>query len=485
MDLPELMKAAASQAVAPVNLTSVVSRSNELRRSRLVLIAVSAVVVVLGGVAAAQSLMTDEPVMFPVEGSSPTPSPGGGSGEQSFTDEENGFTVTYPDDWHRAEESLTPNLADPIELFSVSSIPLVYQETDCSHMPTGALEEMGDSDVFVSVQERGGRDGKRDNYPPRPADFSKDAEPSMLACIPEDLVANWIPFSDGGRRFYALVAFGHEAPTEDREGAWAVLNGVRFQPTEGSHVGFVPPSRTEDGQTLMPVTFVDGSKGEIVADKSLRVDRMAAQIYTAGGLGGVDRTINFSYGVADAMMHEGPLESYEGPGGSPVEVWEPAPDTYLCPNLVHRFGGWFVGVRTCQNELSVAQKRTWARSLEGRITEDGFLVLSARSPLSLQVTGGHEGPEMILNQGRSNWIEMEPGPCSPDRLPDEADMRTMSDGTLVSFSRIGGENSKMKNSWFATWCEDGSVLVQVSQASKAFAEAAAEGFRMRDIALAD
>jgi hypothetical protein len=185
------------------------------------------------------------------------------------------------------------------------------------------------------------------------------------------------------------------------------------------------------------------------------------------------------------MMYEGPLESYEGSDGIAVEVWEPAPDTDFCPNLVYRFGAWFVGVRTCQNDLSDQDKETWARSLEGRVTDDGFLVLSARSPLRLQETGGHEGPEMILGQGRWNWIEMKPGPCSPDNLPDEEDMRTMSDGTVVSFSRTGGANSKVKNNWFATWCEDHSVLIQVSEASRAFAEGAAEGLRMRGIDLAD
>ena len=107
----------------------------------------------------------------------------------------------------------------------------------------------------------------------------------------------------------------------------------------------------------------------------------------------------------------GRLETYEGHDGQPVQVWKPAPRTYLCPNLVYQFGDWYVGVRTCQGELSGSEKADWARSLIGRQTEDGFLVLNAVSPLVLQRTGGHEGPELMLfgDGARHPMIEFEPG----------------------------------------------------------------------------
>ena len=235
----------------------------------------------------------------------------------------------------------------------------------------------------------------------------------------------------------------------------------------------------------MPLTFLDGSSGEALAPRDLGIQTMSAAIYTAAGLGGVDRTIDFRYRDGSTFMHEGPLETYEGPNGSPVEVWNPVPDMPAeCPNLVFRFGDWFVGVRTCQDDLSDAEKKSWARLLMGEVTNEGFLVLSATAPLKLQETGGHEGPELILGEGHANWIELEPGECDPGRLPDDGDVRTMGDGTRVSFSRIGGDESKIKHNWFAQWCEDGLIEVQVSEAYENFALAAADGFRIRDIVLA-
>lgn len=251
------------------------------------------------------------------------------------------------------------------------------------------------------------------------------------------------------------------------------------------YVGFHPESRVENGEIVMPLVFVDGSSAEVVALSELGIQRMTAAMYTAGGLGGVDRTMNFRYGSPGSLFHEGPLETYEGYDGEPVEVWKGPPGDWECPNLVFHFGDWFVGVRTCQRELSVHDKEMWAGSLRGEVKRGGFLVLSADPPLVLQQTGGHEGPELILGMDRANWIELEPGRCDPSDLPDEGDIRTMKDGTRVSFSRIGGGDSGIAFNWFATWCEDGLMRVQVSYAYEGFAVEAAEGFRLREIVLAE
>ena len=251
------------------------------------------------------------------------------------------------------------------------------------------------------------------------------------------------------------------------------------------YVGFHPESRVENGQIVMPLTFVDGSSGEVIAPPELGIQEMSAAIYTVGGLGSVDRTMNFRYGEPAGFVHEGPLETYEGYDGQPVEVWKGTPGDWECPNLVFRFEDWYVGVRTCQRDLSAREKELWARSLRGDVTTEGFLVLSSEQPLVLQETGGHEGPEIILGMDRANWIELEPGRCDPADLPDEGDVRTMPDGTRVSFSRIGNGNSGIEYDWFAAWCEDGLMRVQVSHAYQDFVVAAAEGFRRRGIAVAE
>lgn len=266
-------------------------------------------------------------------------------------------------------------------------------------------------------------------------------------------------------------------------GAAAASPSVEPENSPNQNPGFRPRWIREDGKIVMALTFVDGTRGDVVADAALGIQDMTAQIYTAGGLKRVDRTISFTYGDGGILTHEGPLETYEGYDGDPVEVWRGSAGDWECPNLVYGFGQWFVGVRTCQRDLSRAEKETWARSLVGRITDDGFLVLSAKGPLVLQETGGHEGPELILASGRANAIELEPGECNPEEIPDDGDIRTMPDGTRVSFSHI--ESGKIEYDWLATWCEDGLMRVQVSYAYEQFAEAAARGFRMREVVLAN
>lgn len=83
---------------------------------------------------------------------------------------------------------------------------------------------------------------------------------------------------------------------------------------ETRYVGFRPKSSIEGGMVMMPLVFVDGSSGEVVAPADLGIQKMSAAIYTAGGLGGVDRTMNFRYREPAAFTHDGPLETYEGYG---------------------------------------------------------------------------------------------------------------------------------------------------------------------------
>lgn len=246
--------------------------------------------------------------------------------------------------------------------------------------------------------------------------------------------------------------------------------------------GFRPPARMEGGRVVMPVTFVDGSTAEIVADPELGIQDMSAQIFTSGGLGGTDRTLSFRYGDGTGFMHEGPRTTYAGHDGSPVELWDPAPDfPARCPYLVYRFGLWYAGVRTCQDELSSEERESWARLLKGSVTDGGWLVLSAEDPLRLTPANGHMGPQVILGMDRSNWIEIEPGACDSGA---GGDLREMPDGTMVTFSRLGG-GSDRSDDWTASWCEDGAADVMVSQAYEDFARAAARGFRMRDIVVAE
>jgi len=67
-----------------------------------------------------------------------------------------GVAVALPPGWTRARRTLTPLLADPLEILSVGTGPLVPQEhPGCHHMPGRALDRLGARGAFLSIQELG------------------------------------------------------------------------------------------------------------------------------------------------------------------------------------------------------------------------------------------------------------------------------------------------------------------------------------------
>ena len=97
-----------------------------------------------------------------------------------------------------------------------------------------ALEALGPGDAFVTLEERGlgVPDGAAD-FPARPARFGAAlGGPSEAgACASGAHFADhWFGFSDGGRHFHVLVAFGPQASAEVQRQAWAILDGLRVDP---------------------------------------------------------------------------------------------------------------------------------------------------------------------------------------------------------------------------------------------------------------
>ena len=142
------------------------------------------------------------------------------------------LVVTYPSSWARSTDPLMPNLVDPKELVALSTFPARPGGANCAHMPENAIEDMGPTDALVVIQERVG--GPEDgtvapaDYPRRPAQFGPETGyPSeAVDCLDrrKAFFDRYIAFSDSGRRFYAYVALGAEAPPEVSAEAWAILD---------------------------------------------------------------------------------------------------------------------------------------------------------------------------------------------------------------------------------------------------------------------
>ena len=146
----------------------------------------------------------------------------------SYRDSELGFAVRYPADWHRAEERLTPTLADPREVLSLGTYPLRPGGDRCAHMPVRALEDFGPTDVFISIQER--KTPGPGEFQPRGVFKAPMSLRSGAFCVPDpERADDWLFFSDNGRGFYAIVAMGTEASPETRQELVEVLNSLQFE----------------------------------------------------------------------------------------------------------------------------------------------------------------------------------------------------------------------------------------------------------------
>jgi hypothetical protein len=142
-------------------------------------------------------------------------------------------TIELPSGWHAARTDLTPNLVDPKQVFAVGTYPLRYRPHDCAHEPVSALQDLGRTDAFVELEERkaGGRPSSE--FPARPAHFGPNlGGPSEATeCTPGTrMKEGFFGFTDHGRHFYALVAFGPAASKATKDEAWKVLDSLKVEP---------------------------------------------------------------------------------------------------------------------------------------------------------------------------------------------------------------------------------------------------------------
>lgn len=145
-----------------------------------------------------------------------------------------GLAVELPAGWQQADGKLT-RLEDPREVVAVGTYPLHYRQAGCYQLPSSALEDLGPGDALVTLLERGADPHSSwPDFPARPAHFGPtpgDTNSDASACAPGGrFISHWFNFSDAGRHFHVLVAFGPQATAATREQAWSILDGLRVDP---------------------------------------------------------------------------------------------------------------------------------------------------------------------------------------------------------------------------------------------------------------
>ena len=154
---------------------------------------------------------------------------------QLVNDPVHGIAVELRPGWQRATVSFTPGLEDPREVLSVGTFPLRYRETACGHVPTSALEDLGPGDAFVTLEERGlDPHSTWPDFPPRPAHFGPElggTNADASECAPgARFTDHWLGFTESGRHFHVLVAFGVQAPAAVQREAWQILDSLKIDP---------------------------------------------------------------------------------------------------------------------------------------------------------------------------------------------------------------------------------------------------------------
>jgi hypothetical protein len=137
-----------------------------------------------------------------------------------------GLAVELPPGWQHATTRLT-TITEPVDVLAVATFPLRYRRVGCDHMPSSALLDLGPGDALVVLFER-----QQASFAPRPEHFGPMPEDGSEApaCVPTArFTDHWFTFSDEGRNFHVLVAFGPSASPDTRRQAWGILDELKVE----------------------------------------------------------------------------------------------------------------------------------------------------------------------------------------------------------------------------------------------------------------
>jgi hypothetical protein len=139
--------------------------------------------------------------------------------------------------------------------------------------------------------------------------------------------------------------------------------------------------------------------------------------------------------------------------------------------LLFRFGAWTVAAwdGSAGRLMSHQDRAVWARSLVGRETEGGWLVLRRKRPLRLGPE--HDGGvQLQLGDLSPRAVLLWPVQCQPRRRPDT----TMIGGQVVDLD-VGGQ-------WFADYCLPSAPMrVHVYDSDGSFGRPVIEGLQVRNV----
>jgi hypothetical protein len=207
-----------------------------------------------------------------------------------------------------------------------------------------------------------------------------------------------------------LAACGRVAP--DRSGAETEADPTGSPSPSPSYLAdgetWSPPTHREGARTVMPVTFPDGTRAELVYPPELGLEQLSVypDTYADGGPrvcgSSVSATRYDPHGNDSWFVGDGPLWQHTRADGLTVQLWKGTRD-HGGSFLVYRFGPWTVLV-PCSDAAAPDDLRIWAESVHGQETPEGLLRLEGTPPLEVNPWRDH--PPVIRFSDRQVVFEL-------------------------------------------------------------------------------
>ncbi|MER6507061.1 hypothetical protein ABT158_09625 [Nonomuraea sp. NPDC001636] len=172
------------------------------------------------------------------------------------------------------------------------------------------------------------------------------------------------------------------------------------------------PARTKGHDEIIDVVFPDGLKAEVRYPADLDLNELGVRPFQGAWIDGRFRQFSVPYnGVAEVTGGGRPIRSY-GPG---VTLWPRQPGGGSGQVLLFAFGRWRVAMQDRGEGLTFDQRTALARELHGKVTRDGYLVLSGEGSVRLARPGtvtqeGPAGPQLWFGGGVREMVVLAPTP---------------------------------------------------------------------------
>lgn len=234
---------------------------------------------------------------------------------------------------------------------------------------------------------------------------------------------------------------------------------------------------------MVPVVFPDGSTAELVYPPRLRLAQLGVQPTVSVGIkqnqSGFrhERFLLISKSRFKKLRSDDPpIETYAGASGN-VMVWRAKdPADFGSPVFMQfKIGTWnvIIGDGNAGDFMGRNNRRSWAESLDGYETENGFVVIEPRPPLSFAT---RTGPDLLLSTC-FRFVELRLEDCRHlnDPKPAGNPARQTVRGVPVHRSKEG-------RLLYANWCTPSrQVSVYLNDDDKKYVDLAVRGLRIRHV----